>query len=148
MPLRAFTYMGACGNGQDQDGQSDLRHCRPGPGLSKPLPLACAPTWMWTKSSMTIGKGSRPELADGQSREDHGRKQLTSALPWTDAQGSGLVLAEAQRNGARLPVTALVDQFYADVQAMGGKSLGYLQPDPALALSCSNMKTGLESGFL
>jgi 3-hydroxyisobutyrate dehydrogenase len=33
----------------------------------------------------------------------------------------GLVLAEAQRNGARLPVTALVDQFYADVQAMGGK---------------------------
>ena len=32
----------------------------------------------------------------------------------------GLVLAEAQRNGARLPVTALVDQFYADVQHMGG----------------------------
>ncbi len=33
----------------------------------------------------------------------------------------GLVLAEAQRNGARLPVTALVDQFYADVQAAGGQ---------------------------
>lgn len=33
----------------------------------------------------------------------------------------GLVMAEAQRNGARLPVTALVDQFYADVQAMGGR---------------------------
>ncbi|UUX96232.1 NAD(P)-dependent oxidoreductase [Aquabacterium sp. J223] len=32
----------------------------------------------------------------------------------------GLVLAEAQRNGARLPVTALVDQFYGDVQQMGG----------------------------
>ncbi|MDM7455781.1 MAG: NAD(P)-dependent oxidoreductase [Tepidimonas sp.] len=32
----------------------------------------------------------------------------------------GLVLQEARRNGARLPVTALVDQFYADVQAMGG----------------------------
>lgn len=32
----------------------------------------------------------------------------------------GLVLREAQRNGARLPVTALVDQFYADVQAQGG----------------------------
>ena len=32
----------------------------------------------------------------------------------------GLVLDEAKRNGARLPVTALVDQFYADVQAMGG----------------------------
>jgi len=32
----------------------------------------------------------------------------------------GLVLDEARRNGARLPVTALVDQFYADVQRMGG----------------------------
>jgi 3-hydroxyisobutyrate dehydrogenase/2-hydroxy-3-oxopropionate reductase len=28
---------------------------------------------------------------------------------------------EAKRNGARLPVTALVDQFYGDVQAMGGQ---------------------------
>mgnify|MGYP003632462829 CR=1 FL=1 len=32
-----------------------------------------------------------------------------------------IVLNEAKRNGATLPVTALVDQFYADVQAMGGK---------------------------
>ncbi len=32
-----------------------------------------------------------------------------------------LVLDEARRNGARMPVTALVDQFYADVQAAGGK---------------------------
>ncbi|MDZ4126881.1 MAG: oxidoreductase, partial [Hydrogenophaga sp.] len=28
-----------------------------------------------------------------------------------------------RRNGARLPVTALVDQFYADVQAQGGNRL-------------------------
>ena len=33
----------------------------------------------------------------------------------------GLCLQEARRNGAQLPVTALVDQFYADVQAMGGQ---------------------------
>ena len=33
----------------------------------------------------------------------------------------GLCLAEANRNGARLPVTALVDQFYADLQATGGR---------------------------
>ena len=32
----------------------------------------------------------------------------------------GICLEEARRNGAQLPVTALVDQFYADVQAMGG----------------------------
>ena len=32
----------------------------------------------------------------------------------------GLCLDEARRNGAPLPVTALVDQFYGDVQRMGG----------------------------
>lgn len=32
----------------------------------------------------------------------------------------GLALSEASRNGATLPVTALVDQFYCDVQSMGG----------------------------
>ncbi|WP_415884764.1 NAD(P)-dependent oxidoreductase [Neptuniibacter sp. QD37_6] len=31
-----------------------------------------------------------------------------------------IVLDESRKNGARLPVTALVDQFYADVQQMGG----------------------------
>jgi len=31
-----------------------------------------------------------------------------------------IVFDEARRNGASLPVTALVDQFYADVEAMGG----------------------------
>jgi 3-hydroxyisobutyrate dehydrogenase-like beta-hydroxyacid dehydrogenase len=35
----------------------------------------------------------------------------------------GLCLAEARKNKARMPVTALVDQFYADVQAMGGGRL-------------------------
>ena len=32
----------------------------------------------------------------------------------------GFCLEEAKRNGARLPVTALVDQFYAQVQERGG----------------------------
>jgi 3-hydroxyisobutyrate dehydrogenase len=32
-----------------------------------------------------------------------------------------ICLDEARKNGASLPVTALVDQFYADVQKMGGK---------------------------
>ena len=35
----------------------------------------------------------------------------------------GIALEEAKRNGARLPVTALVDQFYADIQAQGGNRL-------------------------
>ena len=33
----------------------------------------------------------------------------------------GIVLDEARRNGAHLPITALVDQFYGDVQEMGGR---------------------------
>jgi 3-hydroxyisobutyrate dehydrogenase len=33
----------------------------------------------------------------------------------------GIALDEARGNGARLPVTALVDQFYAEVEAMGGR---------------------------
>jgi 3-hydroxyisobutyrate dehydrogenase len=32
----------------------------------------------------------------------------------------GICLGEARKNGAKLPVTALVDQFYAEVQSMGG----------------------------
>ena len=33
----------------------------------------------------------------------------------------GIFLGEARKNGAHLPVTGLVDQFYSEVQAMGGK---------------------------
>jgi 3-hydroxyisobutyrate dehydrogenase-like beta-hydroxyacid dehydrogenase len=32
----------------------------------------------------------------------------------------GIVLAEARSNGSRLPLTALVDQFYAEIQSIGG----------------------------
>jgi 3-hydroxyisobutyrate dehydrogenase-like beta-hydroxyacid dehydrogenase len=33
----------------------------------------------------------------------------------------GYVLQEARENGSQLPVIALVDQFYSEVQALGGK---------------------------
>jgi len=33
----------------------------------------------------------------------------------------GICLGEARKNGAHLPVTALVDQFYSEIQALGGK---------------------------
>ena len=38
----------------------------------------------------------------------------------------GICLDTANANGASLPVTALVDQFYKDVQKMGRRSLGYV----------------------
>jgi 3-hydroxyisobutyrate dehydrogenase len=41
------------------------------------------------------------------------------AIDWM-RKDLGLALDEARTNGARLPVAALVDQFYAEVQAMGG----------------------------
>jgi len=49
-----------------------------------------------------------------------GRFDFGFAVDWM-RKDLGLVLDEARRNGARLPVTALVDQFYADVQAAGGR---------------------------
>ena len=48
------------------------------------------------------------------------RFEFGFAVDWM-RKDLGLVLEEARRNGAKLPVTALVDQFYADVQAMGGQ---------------------------
>ncbi len=49
-----------------------------------------------------------------------GRFDFGFAVDWM-RKDLGLVLDEARRNGARVPVTALVDQFYADVQAAGGQ---------------------------
>jgi 3-hydroxyisobutyrate dehydrogenase len=49
-----------------------------------------------------------------------GKYDFGFAVDWM-RKDLGICLAEADRNGARLPVTALVDQFYKDVQAMGGK---------------------------
>jgi 3-hydroxyisobutyrate dehydrogenase len=49
-----------------------------------------------------------------------GRFDFGFAVDWMRKDLS-LVLDEARRNGARVPVTALVDQFYADVQAAGGR---------------------------
>jgi 3-hydroxyisobutyrate dehydrogenase len=50
---------------------------------------------------------------------DEGRFDFGFAVDWM-RKDLGLALDEARRNGASLPVAALVDQFYADVQAMGG----------------------------
>src|SRR5689334_23570370 len=49
-----------------------------------------------------------------------GKYDFGFAVDWM-RKDLGIVLDEAADNGARLPLTALVDQFYAEVQAMGGK---------------------------
>jgi 3-hydroxyisobutyrate dehydrogenase len=48
-----------------------------------------------------------------------GKFDFGFAVDWM-RKDLGLVLEEARANGARVEVTALVDQFYAEVQAMGG----------------------------
>ena len=49
-----------------------------------------------------------------------GKYDFGFAVDWM-RKDLGICLEEADRNGASLPVTALVDQFYKDVQAMGGQ---------------------------
>jgi 3-hydroxyisobutyrate dehydrogenase len=49
-----------------------------------------------------------------------GKYDFGFAVDWM-RKDLGIVLDEADRNGASLPVTALVDQFYKDVQQMGGR---------------------------
>ena len=48
-----------------------------------------------------------------------GRFDFGFAVDWM-RKDLGICLTEARRNGAHLPVTALVDQFYSEVQKMGG----------------------------
>jgi 3-hydroxyisobutyrate dehydrogenase len=48
-----------------------------------------------------------------------GKYDFGFAVDWM-RKDLGIVLEEADRNGARLPVTALVDQFYKEVQQIGG----------------------------
>jgi len=68
-----------------------------------------------------IGKGA----AQSWQMDNRGKTMVEDkfdfgfAVDWM-RKDLGLVLDEARRNGSRLPLTALVDQFYADVQALGG----------------------------
>jgi 3-hydroxyisobutyrate dehydrogenase len=68
-----------------------------------------------------IGKGA----AQSWQMDNRGKTMVADkfdfgfAVDWM-RKDLGLVMDEAKRNGARLPVTALVDQFYADVQQIGG----------------------------
>src|SRR5260370_36454931 len=70
----------------------------------------------------TISKGA----ARSWQRETRYKTMLAGkfdfgfAVDWMRKDLS-ICLAEARRNGAHLPVTALVDQFYSEVQKMGGR---------------------------
>ena len=71
-----------------------------------------------------IGKGA----ATSWQMENRGKTMIEGkfdfgfAVDWM-RKDLGICLDEAKRNGAPLPVTALIDQFYGDVQALGGNRL-------------------------
>ncbi|MES2959308.1 MAG: NAD(P)-dependent oxidoreductase [Pseudomonadota bacterium] len=69
-----------------------------------------------------IGKGAAQswQMDNRGTTMVDGKFDFGFAVDWM-RKDLGLVLDEARRNGAKLPVTALIDQFYADVQAMGGR---------------------------
>ncbi len=68
-----------------------------------------------------ISKGAAGswQMENRHKTMNRGEFEFGFAVDWM-RKDLGIVLSEARRNGATLPVTALVDQFYAEVQAMGG----------------------------
>ena len=68
-----------------------------------------------------ISKGAAGswQMENRHKTMDAGKYEFGFAIDWM-RKDLDIVLTEARRNGAKLPVTALVDQFYGDVQAMGG----------------------------
>lgn len=68
-----------------------------------------------------IGKGAAQswQMDNRGKTMVQGRFDFGFAVDWM-RKDLGTVLDEAKRNGALLPVTALVDQFYAEVQRAGG----------------------------
>ncbi|MEQ1694445.1 MAG: NAD(P)-dependent oxidoreductase [Hyphomicrobiaceae bacterium] len=70
----------------------------------------------------TISKGAAQswQMENRWKSMDAGTFDFGFAVDWM-RKDLGIVLDEARRNGSSLPVTAMVDQFYSDVQKMGGK---------------------------
>ncbi len=70
----------------------------------------------------TISKGAAGswQMENRWKTMGDGKFDFGFAVDWM-RKDLGIAIAEARRNGASLPVTALVDQFYAEVQKMGGK---------------------------
>ena len=70
----------------------------------------------------TISKGAAQswQMDNRYKAMNEGKFDFGFAVEWMRKDLS-ICIAEARRNGANLPVTALVDQFYAEVEKMGGK---------------------------
>ncbi|MES2913377.1 MAG: NAD(P)-dependent oxidoreductase [Pseudomonadota bacterium] len=119
---KAFTLMGESGAGQLTKMVNQICIAGLVQGLSEAVAFGQKAGLDVDQVLDVIGKGAAQswQLDNRGKTMALGKFDFGFAVDWM-RKDLGLVLDEAKRNGARLPVTALVDQFYADVQAMGGQ---------------------------
>ncbi len=119
---KAFTRMGEAGAGQLTKMVNQIAIAGLVQGLSEAIAFGQKAGLDVNLVLDVIGKGA----AQSWQMDNRGKTMVADkfdfgfAVDWM-RKDLGLVLDEAKRNGAKLPVTALVDQFYADVQSMGGQ---------------------------
>jgi 3-hydroxyisobutyrate dehydrogenase len=119
---RAFTLLGESGAGQLTKMVNQIAIAGLVQGLSEAIAFGQKAGLDMKQVLEVIGKGA----AQSWQMDNRGKTMIEDkfdfgfAVDWM-RKDLGLCLEEAKRNGARLPVTALVDQFYADVQALGGQ---------------------------
>jgi 3-hydroxyisobutyrate dehydrogenase len=119
---RACNLMGAAGAGQLAKMVNQICIAGLVQGLSEGLHFAKKAGLDIEKLIATISKGAAQswQMENRYKTMAEGKFDFGFAVDWM-RKDLGICLAEARRNGAHLPVSALVDQFYSEIQAMGGK---------------------------
>jgi 3-hydroxyisobutyrate dehydrogenase len=89
-------------------------------GLAEAIHFAKAAGLDTAKAFEAVSGGAAQswQMVNRWDTMEQGRFDFGFAVDWM-RKDLGLTLEEARANGSRLPLTALVDQFYADLQAMG-----------------------------
>ena len=118
---RAINLMGPVGSGQLCKMVNQVCIAGLVQGLSEGLHFARAAGLDPEQVVEVISKGAAQswQMENRYQTMLAGEYEHGFAVDWM-RKDLGIVLDEAQRNGALLPVTALVDQFYSEVQALGG----------------------------
>ncbi len=119
---RACNLMGASGCGQLAKMANQICIAGVVQGLAEALYFAQKAGLDIEKLIATISKGAAQswQMENRYKTMAAGKFDFGFAVDWM-RKDLDICLTEARRNGAHLPVTALVDQFYSEVQKMGGK---------------------------
>jgi 3-hydroxyisobutyrate dehydrogenase len=119
---RACNLLGKPGSGQLAKMVNQICIAGLVQGLSEGLHFAKKAGLDIEKLVATISKGAAQswQMENRYKNMVAGKFDYGFAVDWMRKDLS-ICLGEARKNGATLPVTALVDQFYAEVQAIGGK---------------------------